>query len=348
LEGEEGKTMKQRTKLIVIIASVFLMAWWIWHKSSQKTTEATEPKLVKVQKVTIAAAPEKIKATQDIQLSTEMSGYVTKINFNDGQNVKAGDLLFQLDNAKEQAAVTSAQADVNFSQNKLGRMQKLLSSHYVSNEDIDTAQDDLNAKISALKSAQDNLDKKAITAPFNGTVGAHAVALGDFINPGQKLVELVDRSVLKVDYSVPEKYFATVKLNQPVTVTSAEIADKTFNGTVTYISPSIDPDSHTLSLQASIPNSENILAPGLFVQVEQVLQQNAHAIVVPEESLVKSPDKTIVFRIINNKAVETPVKTGNSENGQVEIIAGLTANDVIVTAGQQKLDDGDAVKVVGN
>lgn len=332
----------------ILLAIIFAVIWHL-HKKAKIDVPAT---LVKVQTVKISPAAEKIiavgtlKAAQDIELSTQVSGYVTKVAFKDGQIVTSGEVLFQMDNAKEQANVASAQSDLTFAQNKLARMQKLVASHYVSAEDIDTSQDDVDAKKSALQNAQDNLNKKTIIAPYSGTVGAKTVGIGDFVNPGQKLVELVDRTILRVNYSVPEKYFAAVKLGQTVEITTPELPNRSFEGTVTYISPTIDPDSHTLSLEAQIPNLENILAPGLFVQVQQILNNNTQALLVPEESLVKSPDKIIVYRVVNNKAVATPVKTSIDENGYVQITNGLSPNDVIIIAGQQKLNDGDVVKII--
>lgn len=341
-----------KRKIFIIISCIIVVGAVVaWHLH-KKTKIEVPPTLVKVQTVKISTAAEEIiavgtlKAAQDIELSAQVSGYITKVAFKDGQVVTSNEVLFQIDNAKEQANVASAQADLNFAQNKLARMQKLVASHYVSAEDIDTSQDDVDAKKSALQNAQDNLNKKTIIAPYSGTVGAKTVNIGDFVNPGQKLIELVDRTLLRVNYSVPEKYFAAVKLGQTVKITAPELPNHNFIGTVTYISPTIDPDSHTLSLEAQIPNLENILAPGLFVQVQQILNNNTQALLVPEESLVKSPDKIIVYRVVNNKAVATTVKTGIDENGYVQITSGLSANDVIVVAGQQKLNDGDTVKIL--
>ena len=184
------------------------------------------------------------RAPQDVKISAEVGGYVTKVAFADGQAVKKGDLLFQLDNAKEQADLLSMQAAYEGAKNKYSRMQNLLKLHYASEQDIDVAHADLQAKLAAVKTAQDNVNKKAITAPFDGVVGARTVSEGDFVTTGQKLVELVDRSLLKVDYSVPEKYWQEVKLDQPVAVTTSDSSGGAFAGKVVYISPAIDPQTH--------------------------------------------------------------------------------------------------------
>lgn len=347
--------IRKRKKLLIfaiIILAIGIASYWGKVKYSQVQPQVIP---VQVQSVKAMSIPTKItaigtlRAPQDVKISAETAGYVTKIGFNDGQAVNAGDILFQLDDAKEQADLLSTQAAYQGAKNKLIRMSNLLKQHYVSEEDIDNARADLQAKLAAAKTAQDNVDKKAIKAPFSGMVGARTVNTGDFVTSGQKLVELVDRSVLKVDYSVPEKYLLQVKLDQPVVITIADSSERPFAGKVVYISPAIDPETHTLALQASVPNQDNALAPGLFVTISHMTGVSKQTVIVPEESLIKSPEKTIVYRVVANKAVETPVKVGMCKGGgYVEILSGLNLGDIIVTAGQEKLSNGAQVRVVSS
>lgn len=344
--------MKKKWLLLLGIVVVLLVIISYWGKTKFSTVKPPEV-VVQVQSVKIASIPAKInavgtlRAPQDVNISAEIGGYITKVAFTDGQAVQKGDLLFQLDDAKEQAELLSDQAAYEGAKNKFYRMQNLLKLHYASEQDIDVAHADLQAKLAAVKTAQDNVDKKAITAPFSGMVGARTVSVGDYVTTGQKLVELVDRSVLKVDYSVPEKYWQQVKLDQPVAITTSDSSGKAFTGKVVYISPAIDPQTHTLALQANIPNPDNALAPGLFVTISHVTGTSQQTFLVPEESLIKSPDKVIVYRVINNKAVETPVKVGMCQGGgYVEVLSGLSMDDVIVTAGQEKLSNNDLVRIV--
>ncbi len=348
----KSQLLKKKWLLLAVGALVIIAIISYWSKVKFATAKP-EAIAVQVQSVRMASAPTKItavgtlRAPQDVKISAEVGGYVTKVAFADGQAVKKGDLLFQLDNAKEQADLLSMQAAYEGAKNKYSRMQNLLKLHYASEQDIDVAHADLQAKLAAVKTAQDNVNKKAITAPFDGVVGARTVSEGDFVTTGQKLVELVDRSLLKVDYSVPEKYWQEVKLDQPVAVTTSDSSGGAFAGKVVYISPAIDPQTHTLALQASVPNPDNTLVPGLFVTISHVTGTNRQTVLVPEESLVKSPDKIIVYRVINNRAIATPVKVGTCQGGgNVEILSGLNMGDVIVTAGQEKLADNDLVRVV--
>lgn len=312
------------------------------------------PVLVQAQVVKVTPITEKILAVgnltaiQDVFLSSQSSGSVTKIGFTDGQAVKTGDLLFQLDNSKEQADVVSSQADYQQTLNKYNRMLDLEKRHYVAVQDVEATKAEVQAKLAALRTSQDNLNKKTITAPFNGVVGAKMVNIGDCVAPGLKLVEIVDRSSLKVSYSVPEKYLDKIKPDQVVGIDPPDVSKKLYFGKVVYISPSIDPQTHTISLQANIPNTENELAPGLFVQVQQIIRTNPNAILVPEQALVKSLDKTLVYRVVDNKAVATEVQLGVSQDGNVEILSGLSPKDSIVIAGQDKLSDGDSVQVANS
>lgn len=334
--------------ILAIFVGIIIFVWNTEHKTCTKPVEVP----VKAQKVTVANLANKITAVgtlrspQDIFIGSEINGYITLVGFNDGESVKAGSLLFHLDDTKEQADLLSRQADFTQAKNKLGRMQLLVKSNYVSKQDMDAARADAEAKLAGVKIAQDSLNKKTIKAPFSGMLGAKMASAGDYITAGQKLVELVDRSVLKVDFSVPEKYFQQVSKEQPVIIKIADGQGKTFNGKVTYIAPIVDTQTHTLALQASIPNPENILAPGLFVQVEQQTGQIKETILVPEQSLIRSLDKTQIFRVVNGKAVVTNIMVGSNRNGFVEVLKGLSNDDVVVVAGQQKLNDGDAVNIV--
>lgn len=343
-----------RNKKVVALIILFLVivAAWHWGKKYYQAKSGKPDVLVQVQPVKVAVVAEKInavgtlRAPQDVNVSPEIDGYVTKIAFTDGQIVKKGDLLFQLDDTKEQANLLSAQADYAQAKNKVDRMQSLIKSHFVSSQDIDTARAELQAKAAAVKTAQDSVNKKAIIAPFSGALGARTVCVGNYVTAGQKLVQLVDRSNLKVDYSIPEKYFQEVKIGQPITVTTSGESEKKYIGSVVYIAPTVDPNTHTLALQGGVANTENLLAPGLFVQIDQIMHTNDQAILVPEQSLVKSLDKIIVYRVINSKAVATPVEIGVSEGGYVEVHSGLNSNDSVVVAGQQQLNDGDPVEIV--
>lgn len=339
-------TKKTALILLAIIGGAAL--YYADHSSTHETKKiAVQVQPVKIRDVsTDITAVGTLKALQDISLSAQTNGYITQINFHDGDAVKTGQVLFQLDNVKEQAALMAAQADYTAETNKYDRMQLLFKTHDISQQDLDLMQAELQAKAATFKEAQDTVNKKCVSAPFGGELCAKSVNLGDFVNPGQKLIELVDRSALTVNYSVPEKYFELIQLKQPVQITTATIPAKSVWGNVTYVAPAVDPETHTLAIEANIPNQNNVLAPGLFVTVEQVIKDNQKAMLVPEESIVKTLDKTIVYKVVKQKAVAVPVIVGDVQDGYVEILAGLTPNDVIVVAGQEKLQNGDDVVVV--
>lgn len=346
--------MKKRSKIILIgIAAVVCVAVIVLvfsHKQIKPITHelATVVQISPVEVTNIpiiATATGNLAANQSTNISPKAAGYVTAILFKDGQFVKKGALLIKLDSSKEIDDLASAKAEAKMSQLQYDRDVKAYKKGLILQTVV--YQDKVtNEKNQALvKTNQTLLSDMSLTAPFTGYLGAKSFSLGDYVTAGQKLVSLVDQQHLKVVYSLPSFYAPKLKVGQSVMITADFLPGVTLPAKVSFIAPSVDPDSQTIQVQAILDNSDNELKPGQFVNVTQTLGTERNAILVPEDSVNADLSGHRVFVVKNNKAVSVPVKIGERFNGKVQIMEGLNAQDQIITKGQLLLKDGSKVKV---
>ena len=204
----------------------------------------------------------------------------------------------------------------------------------------------MQAKSSAVQAAQASLNQKTISAPFDGTLGAFSVTAGKYVSAGQALVKLVNRTWLVASYGLSQDLMPELNTGQQVVITTNAYPKKKFYGSVTFISPTVNKDTGSISLQASVSNKDGLLSPGMYVQIEQQLSVTREALVVPNDAINASVSGYNVYKVDNGKAVQVSVQIGDRYNGNVEVVSGVKVGDVVVVAGQQKLKDGDSVKVV--
>jgi membrane fusion protein (multidrug efflux system) len=212
------------------------------------------------------------------------------------------------------------------------------------------ARDEAVAKLQsdegALALAQATLDKATLLAPFDGIIGLRRVSVGDYVTPGQDLVNFENLEALKVDFRVPEIYSLQLKVGQAVQIGLDAIPNSRYEGTVYAIDPAHDPNGRAIILRARLANRDGLLRSGMFARVTLLVDQREQAIVVPETALVPVGQDQFIYRVVDGKAVLAKVKTGLRRKGQVEIVDGLDREAVIVTEGTVKLRDGSAVRTV--
>jgi membrane fusion protein (multidrug efflux system) len=194
--------------------------------------------------------------------------------------------------------------------------------------------------------AKARLAKTELKAPFAGIVGLRRISAGDYVTPGQDLVNLEDITPLKADFRVAETYLPLVREGQPIKVEVDALPGKSFAGSVYAIDPRIDESGRSIVIRALLPNDEKMLKPGLFARVTLVVEERENAILVPEEALMPQQGGAAVYKVVDGKAEMTPVQTGLRRQGMVEITEGLRQGDVVITAGQMKIQPGAPVTVL--
>lgn len=339
---------------IAVIIIIGLIIYWVEEHNTEQSVTAFHRAAVPVSVVSVKrqVVPDEIhavgtlEARREVDIAPQIAGLVSTIAYTPGSLIKAGKLLIQLDDRIFQAKLKSAESVLTLAKMDYHRVISLAGSGAASQQLLDQKRAAYQQAIASVTTNNTYLAETAIRAPFAGYVGAQNVNVGDYVQKGEKLTTLTDRSELRVDYQVSERYLPLLALGQKVNVTVPNEPNIKMHGKVSYISPIIDDTTHSLAVEATIPNQKNILAPGLFVKVNQTVRINRDALVVPQASIVPTITGPKIFIIQKKKAKLVSVKTGSSFSNLIEVRAGLHEGDVVVIAGQQRLEDGVSVKEV--
>ncbi len=313
----------------------------------------------------ILPAVGEISAYKGIDLSLEVSGRVKAIYFESGQNVKAGQKLIQLDDSTEAAQLQSMEAQLRNAELTLKRYSRLLEKKAVSQG----AYDDAESLVKQLRANYNNLvaikDKKLLKAPFAGKVGISQIKVGQFISVGQTCVSLQTVNALYVTFSVSQKDYSAIQLDQIVNINVDTYPNKTFKAKITAFDSQFSDDAHTIDVQAALEPVEETLLPGMFVDVDVLLPMEKNQIVVPQTALSytlygesaflvtlnteKKDGKSIQSKDKNGfllgKVKKVFVKTGDKRENLAVVTEGLESGDIIVDAGQSKIEGGSTVAI---
>lgn len=291
------------------------------------------------------AAVGSLRSDETVVVRPETPGRIAQILFREGERVAAGQLLVRLDDSVQKADTDRAKANLTLQKSKHDRAEDLRTKGFISTQAKDEAENQLKVAEADAQSMQARLGKMEIRAPFAGIVGLRSVSVGDYVKEGQDIVNLEAIDPLKVDFRVPEVHVAQVRTGQNLQVTLDAIPGKSWNGQVVAINPLVDANGRSIVVRARVPNSGGALRPGMFARVMLFTSDVRDSVLVPEESLFPVGEEKFVYRVVDGKAQRQKVDIGQRREGRVEIVSGLKAGDVVVTAGQIKLREGAAVRV---
>lgn len=310
------------------------------------------PVVVETQAVSVRVLDDDVSAVgslvsnESVVLRPEVSGRIEAIRFRDGEPVRRGEVLVELDAAVQRAELQQARANLTLAEADFSRTQDLFGRKFVSRSSLDDARAKLEVARAGVALAQARLARMQIRAPFDGVVGIRSVSPGDFVKDGDVLINLEDIATLKLDFRLPELYLDRVRPGQTLELSSDVLPGERFAATVEAIDPLVDAEGRAVRLRASLPNPDMRLRPGVFVRVRLILAERGEVAMVPEAALVPAPgDVQFVYRVADGKVQRVNVRTGQRRDAMVEIVDGLQPGMVVVTAGQLKLRDGAEVKV---
>lgn len=291
-----------------------------------------------------------LRSRQGVMLRPEVSGRVAQIGFSDGQRVKRGQLLVQLDDTLQRAQLQQAEAQASIARTNLQRSRDLLAQGFVAQSVVDQNGAALEVAEAQVALARAQLARMKLVAPFDATAGIKLVNLGDYLKDGADIVGLEDMSTMAADFRLPERYLARVKSGQAVDVAVDALPGRSFKGRVEAIDVQVDANGRSLLVRARVDNADAALRPGMFVRPRIVFAVRDQALVVPEEALVPQGSRQFVFKVEDDgkggkQARRVEAKLGLRLNGKVELLEGLKPGDVVVTAGHGRLLRGDAVPV---
>ncbi len=362
---------------VVGIVAASGAAWWFQNRPASSSGPASaaapgaaaapsaaapgagRPVTVEVAKVEVMTLTDdaqtvgSLRSRQGVVLRPEVSGRVTHLNFRDGERVRRGQVLVQLDDQLPLAQVKQSQAELSIAQANHKRNQELLAQNFVSQRSLDESAANLEVAQAKLALAQATAARLKIVAPFDGIAGIRNVNVGDYLKDGADIVNLEDIDTVYVDYRLPERFQTRVSKGQKATVELDALPGRTFEAVVQAVDPLIDANGRSIGVRGTIDNRQLALRPGMFARVTTVFGVRDKAKVVPEEAIVPQGGRQFVIKLVPGADKDSlvsqrvAVEVGIRRPGRVEIVKGLEEGDTVVTAGQQRLQkDGTAVKVL--
>lgn len=283
-------------------------------------------------------------ANEEVELVAEIVGKVRGIYFQEGTAVKKGQLLLKVDDADLQAQLERAEFQKKLLSEKLGRQRILLKRESISREAFDQLQTDYNMLEADIELLKVKISRTEIRAPFDGEMGFRYVSEGSYVQPSSRIARIVDNSVLKYEFAVPEKYAGRNLKGREVSFrpTGSETA---YSASVYAVDPLIDVKTRMILLRARFKNPRHELMPGMFAKGTLVLGEKNGFIAVPTEAVVPEMDGKRMWVVRRGKALSVPVETESRDEKYVEVISGIQPGDTVLTGGLMQLRDGMGVTV---
>ena len=289
-----------------------------------------------------------LRANETITVTATVTEPVTAVNFDDGQRVKAGDILVEMMSKEEEAELNAAQATLSEAQRQVERIAPLVKGGAASKSVLDQRQRELDTARAALDSVKSRISDRVITAPFDGILGLRHISVGAVLQTGTVITTLDDDSRMKLDFSVPSVFLSALKAGLEIEAKSNAYPGRIFKGKITSIDSQVNTETRSIMVRAVLPNEEYVLRPGLLMSVE-ILKNPRQALVIPEEALVPVGHQNYVFTLEEAgegfTAKRHEVTLGTRRPGEVEIMDGLSEDEKVITHGTLSISDGDAVTI---
>jgi membrane fusion protein (multidrug efflux system) len=289
-----------------------------------------------------------IAANEQVEVKAEAQGFVEAVNFAEGQEVEAGDLLVTLDETRLKAALEEAEASLKLSRLTFERARELLEERLISHQEYDQAASKLAVDEATVAGRRRQLKEARVYAPFGGIVGARQISPGQLVDRATTLTWLVDLDPVKVEFNVPERFLSQVQVGQTLEVSVAAWPGRRFRGKVFFVAPFVEPVTRTVLVKAEIPNTDRALKPGMFASLDLTLQVRDNAVVIPEAGLsqILDQDRAMVMIVAADETVAVKsVRVGMRMPGLVEILEGLNGDERVIVEGIQKIAPGMKVRL---
>ena len=337
---------------IVLIALIALAVYFFAFPPAQEEQERQQPSVpVRVQTASMSEFRDVIEAlgtaqaNETVAITTQTQEVVESIYFESGDFVEQGQLLAELNARKEVARVQQLKFSLGEAERQLKRLNELRRGNAASQQQLEEQEVAVNALQAELEVAEATLAEMKIYAPFAGRVGIRSVSPGALVSPGDVFTTLDDISPIKVDFSVPERYFASLAVNQEVVARNRAYPGRQFVGRITSIDSRVDPVTRSVRVRAELPNDDDLLRPGMLLQVI-LLRSIDETLLLPEKALMPIQSRQYVFMLTpDGRAKQVEVTIGRRKPGIVEITDGVEPGDEVIVEGLVRLRDGTPVNV---
>ncbi|MBX3453197.1 efflux RND transporter periplasmic adaptor subunit [Ferrovibrio sp.] len=287
------------------------------------------------------------QSNEAVNVTAKANGIVDRINFQEGQLVKTGSILVELEAGESNAKLAELRAARDAARLAYDRATALAESRSVAQARVDDLSKAFEAAEARLRGEQAKFADSVIRAPFSGKLGMRRVSLGALVRPGDVITTLDDTSLIKLEFEVPETALSGIAVGNAVTATASATPGRKFQGNVTVINSRVDPTTRAIKVRAQIPNADDAIKPGMFMTVALSIGTSNNAIVVPEEALLAQGGEQFVYVIRDGRASRTRVRIGQRLPGMAQILEGLDADARVAITGLQQLRDGMAVRPPG-
>ena len=317
-------------------------------EGADKAAEAVPVEAAKVERRSIAASyggTAALEARADSQVVAKTSGVALEVLVEEGQRVRAGDVLVRLDSARAELQAAQSEAQMRKLQANYERSLKLAEQKLISANDIDQIKYDLENVRAANRLAKLELSYAAVKAPISGIIASRSIKAGNFVQINTPIFRIVDIDKLEATLNVPERELATLKAGLPVQLQVDALPGKTFKGTVDRVSPVVDAGSGTFRVICAF-DSAGQLQPGMFGRLRIDYDRRANALAIPRSALIEDDAKPSVFVVRDGKAQRVSLTLGHIEGAWAEVREGLKEGEQVVVAGKTALRDGTQVQVL--
>ena len=293
-------------------------------------------------------------AIRGVTVSADLPGTVSRINFESGKPVHEGDVLVELDTRQERAQLAAAEAQRDLARINFARTQELVKQGVIARTEYDNTSAQQKATEAQVGEIQATIERKTVRAPFSGILGIRQINLGQYLAAGQAIVSLQALNPIYVNFGVPQQTAQQVRSGRALEVTSDDLPGVKFTGRVTAVDSVINESTRNIQMQATLPNPDAKLRPGMYVQVQVSLGASSQAIALPASAINYAPYGDSVFVVTQLQdpkgrmylgVRQQVVKVQGSRGDQVAVVSGVNPGDEVVTSGVFKLRNGAAVQV---
>lgn len=327
---------RRRFWIILLMVGLLALAAWFFlgrgKGGGEEEGGGRPPAVVSVARATTAewgdqiTAVGTVRAVQGVDVTTELAGTVAAIRFRNGENVRAGQPLVQLDTSTERAQLRSLIANRDQARLAYARALRLIERGAIAQAEVEVAEANAESLQAQVEQVRTTIAKKRITAPFSGRIGIRLVSLGQYLAPGTAIVNLQQLAPVFVNFEVPENSLARVAEGQAVSLKVAAFGGRTFTGRIGALNSAVAVNTRNITVQAVVPNPDRTLRPGMFADVTVDLPGSRRVVVVPASAVTTNAYGESVFLVARPDPKREQQKQARAKQAEDEkggFLAGL-------------------------
>ena len=282
------------------------------------------------------------RANESVTVTANVSDRITGLNFDSGDVVTEGQVLVELNNAEQTAGLNELRATLRQAEQDYERLSGLVDRGIAPRTNLEEASAARDRALAQVNAVESRLSDRLIRAPFDGVVGLRNVSRGEFVQPGDVIAELDDISVIKLDFTVPERFLSVLEPGDPIEARSSAYPDMVFTGEIDQIDSRVNTSTRAVTVRALIDNDDRRIRPGMLMTV-QVRRNERRNSSIPGSAILRDGERTYVYVVDPEGpegepvSVERDVRLGRRMDGVVEIVDGLRPGETIIGEGVHRL-----------